>query len=204
MIRSPRSTRRPDALGNAALVSAAIAAAAVGTAARSPAAVAAAVSGGPVGMPSTIAAVSAAATLAPGAAIAAGPAQAPAAERFGGRLSRMPVDLATASMIRGGGAVTAELHERELTLHAEFGGLSGPVTAVHVHNAPRARPGAVAFPIDTGEPMGNAGEFTATVTLSDAQASELRAGRYYLQIHTETNPGGELRGWLLPAGAARD
>ena len=125
-------------------------------------------------------------------------AQAPALERFGGRLSRMPVDLVTTSTIRGEGAVTARLHERELTLQAEFRGLSSPVTAVHVHNAPRARPGEVAFPVDVGDPMGTAGEFVATVTLTDAQAAELRAGRYYLQIHTEANPGGELRGWLLP------
>ena len=124
-------------------------------------------------------------------------AQAPAVERFGGRLSRMPVDLVTTSTIRGEGAVTAGLHERELTLTAEFQGLSSPVTAVHVHNAPRARPGG-AFPIDLGDPLGTAGEFMATVTLTDAQAAELRAGRYYLQIHTEANPGGELRGWLLP------
>ena len=80
----------------------------------------------------------------------------------------------------------------------EFRGLSGLVTAVHVHNAPRARPGGVAFPIDIGDPPGTAGAIAATVTLSDAQAAELRAGRYYLQVHTETNPDGELRGWLLP------
>lgn len=119
-------------------------------------------------------------------------------ERFGGRLSRMPVDLVTTSTIRGEGVVSAGLRERELTLEAEFQGLSSPVTAVHVHNAPRARPGAVAFPIDLEDPLGTAGEFAAIVTLTDAQADELRAGRYYLQIHTEANPGGELRGWLLP------
>lgn len=125
-------------------------------------------------------------------------AQAPAVERFGGRLSRMPVDLVTTSTIRGEGVVSAELRGPELILRAEFRGLSGPVTVVHVHNAPRARPGGVAFPVDLADPLGTAGAFVATVTLTDAQAAELRAGRYYLQIHTETNPGGELRGWLLP------
>ena len=127
-------------------------------------------------------------------------AQTPGAERFGGRLSRLPVDLRTTSTILGVGEVKAELRGRELTLSAEFRGLSSPVTAVHVHNAPRARRGAVAFPIDVGDPPGTAGELTATVMLTDAQAAELRGGRYYLQIHTEGNPGGELRGWLLPAG----
>ncbi|MCY4078065.1 MAG: CHRD domain-containing protein, partial [Acidobacteria bacterium] len=98
----------------------------------------------------------------------------------------------------GEGVVSAELRGRELTLTAEFRGMSSPVTAVHVHNAPRARPGGVAFPIEIEGPSGTAGAIAATVTLDDAQAAELRAGRYYLQLHTEANPGGELRGWLLP------
>ena len=119
-------------------------------------------------------------------------------ERFGGRLSRLPVDLVTTSTVRGEGVVSAELRGPELTLRAEFSGLSGPVTAVHVHNAPRARRGGVAFAVDVDNPLGTAGELAVSVTLTDAQAAELRAGRYYLQIHTETNPGGELRGWLLP------
>ena len=139
-----------------------------------------------------------AAVVALAALTAPGAAQTPDVERFGGRLSRLPVDLQTTSTIRGEGKVTAELRGRELTLSAEFRGLSGLVTAVHVHNAPRARPGGVAFPIDIGDPPGTAGAIAATVTLSDAQAAELRAGRYYLQVHTETNPDGELRGWLLP------
>ena len=143
--------------------------------------------------PATPAATSAPA--APGAPVVAQPA---AAERFGGRLSRLPVDLVTASTIRGEGVVSAELRGRELTLRAEFRGLSSPVTAVHVHNAPRARRGGVAFPIEIEDPSGTAGAIAATVTLDDAQAAELRAGRYYLQLHTEANPGGELRGWLLP------
>ena len=134
------------------------------------------------------------------AAAASIAAQAPDVERFGGRLSRLPVDLRTTSTIRGEGTATAELRGRELTLRAEFRGLSSPVTAVHVHNAPRARRGGVAFPVDAGGPPGTAGEIAATVTLADAQVAELRGGRYYLQIHTETNPAGELRGWLLPTG----
>ena len=126
-------------------------------------------------------------------------AQTAGVERFGGRLSRLPVDLVTTSTIRGQGAVTAELRGRELMLSAEFRGLSSPVTVVHVHNAPRARRGGVAFPIGIGDPPGTAGEIAATVTLTDTQVTELRGGRYYLQIHTDANPGGELRGWLLPA-----
>ena len=118
-------------------------------------------------------------------------------ERYGDRLSRMPVDLRTTSTISGVGAVRAELAGSELTLHIRFEGLGSGITAVHVHNAPAARRGGVAFALDAGGAAGTAGEIVTAVTLTDAQLAELRAERYYVQIHSEDNPGGELRGWLL-------
>ena len=118
-------------------------------------------------------------------------------ERYGERLSRMPVDLRTTSTISGAGVVTAELAGNELTITVRFGGLRSGVTAAHVHNAPVARRGGVAFGIDVGAAAGTAGEITDTVTLTVDQVAELRGERYYVQIHTENNPGGELRGWLL-------
>jgi hypothetical protein len=33
-----------------------------------------------------------------------------------------------------------------------------------------------------------------TATLTDAQAADLLAGRYYINIHTAANPAGEIRG----------
>ena len=119
------------------------------------------------------------------------------AERYGERLSRMPVDLRTTSTISGAGSVTAELTGNALTITVRFSGLSSGVTAAHVHNAPVARRGGVAFSVDLGGASGTAGEIIDTVTLADDQVDELRGDRYYVQLHTENNPGGELRGWLL-------
>jgi hypothetical protein len=118
-------------------------------------------------------------------------------ERYGERLSRMPVDLRTTSAISGAGAVTAELLGNELTITVRFSGLSSGVTAAHVHNAPVARRGGVAFPVEIGAHRDTAGEIVDTVALTGDQIAELRGERYYVQIHTENNPGGELRGWLL-------
>ena len=33
-----------------------------------------------------------------------------------------------------------------------------------------------------------------SATLTDAQAADLMAGKYYVNIHTEANKGGEIRG----------
>ncbi len=126
----------------------------------------------------------------------AGGLQPAAEERFGGRLSRMPVDLVTTHTVRGSGALSATLDGVELTIVATFAGMSSPATAAHVHLAPRARPGPVAFGVDV--PAADAGRIEATVALTDEQVATLRRGHYYLQIHTEGNAGGELRGWLLP------
>ncbi len=42
----------------------------------------------------------------------------------------------------------------------------------------------------------NAGSSPAegSATLTDAQAADLVAGKYYVNIHTAANPGGEIRG----------
>ena len=47
---------------------------------------------------------------------------------------------------------------------------------------------AVAIPNATSSPT------EGSATLTDAQAADLMAGKYYVNIHTTANPGGEIRG----------
>jgi hypothetical protein len=35
-------------------------------------------------------------------------------------------------------------------------------------------------------------------TLTPAQAADLSAGKWYANVHTAANPGGEIRGQMLP------
>ena len=118
------------------------------------------------------------------------------AEEFQGRLSPLPVDARTAGTITGEGVVRAELNGTELTIRGSFEGMSSAAVRAHVHRAQPGTPGPVAFGIDV--PTVAEGEFENTVTLDESELRELRGGFYYLQIHTENNPGGELRGWLWP------
>ena len=93
------------------------------------------------------------------------------------------------------GKGTAELMydttSKELTWTITFDGLSGPATVAHFHGpaAPGANAG-VALPI--GQNLTSPA--TGKATLTDAQAADLMAGRWYVNIHTAANKGGEIRG----------
>ncbi len=41
-------------------------------------------------------------------------------------------------------------------------------------------------------------QIAGKVTLTEAQIADLNAGKYYVNIHTDTNKGGEVRGTLKP------
>ena len=83
---------------------------------------------------------------------------------------------------------------KKLSWKLTYSGLSGPATAAHFHGP--AEPGknagvAVAIPNATSSPV------EGSATLTDAQAADLAAGKYYVNVHTAANPGGEIRGQVM-------
>ena len=120
-------------------------------------------------------------------------------ERFRGRLSMLPINFATAPSISGSGEAHARLTGRVLAITGTFEGLTSPATVAHIHQAPPARRGPVAFTIEiSSTSLATSGELSGTLELTDAQIRALRNSEYYVQIHTENNTGGEIRGWLIP------
>lgn len=112
------------------------------------------------------------------------------------RLSPMPVDPQTVNTITGQGEVLLTLEGSTLTVNGSFSGLSSAATMAHLHNGPPAQPGPVAQALEvTAAP---AGEITARLELTPEQLTALRNNSLYIQIHSSTNPGGELRGWIFP------
>lgn len=74
-----------------------------------------------------------------------------------------------------------------------YSGLTGAPTAAHFHGpaAIGANAGvALAWPAPIRSPM------EGRATLTAAQAADLLAGRWYANIHTARNPGGEVRGQM--------
>jgi len=79
-----------------------------------------------------------------------------------------------------------------LTWKVTFSGLSGPVVGAHFHGP--SEPGknaGIALPFKSVQ-----SPIEGSATLTDAQAADLLAGKWYANIHTNANPGGELRGQL--------
>ena len=96
---------------------------------------------------------------------------------------------------KGSGAVTAtfDTASKKLTWKGSYTGLSGPATAAHFHGPAEAGKNAgVAVPIFAGAAAKT--PFEGEATLTDAQAADLLAGKYYANVHTEANKGGEIRG----------
>jgi hypothetical protein len=99
----------------------------------------------------------------------------------------------------GKGTLTAtfDTDTNELKYHIEFSGLTGPVTAGHFHGP--AAEGVNAkpqLPIKTN-PIASPIEGSATIT--PEQAKDLLDGKWYFNLHTTANPGGEIRGQVLKA-----
>lgn len=94
----------------------------------------------------------------------------------------------------GTGSVTAtfDTDSNKLSWKGAVSGLSGQVTAAHFHAAEAGRNGAVAVAI-----IGvDKGSFEGSATLTDTQAEDLMAGKWYVNIHTATHKAGEIRGQI--------
>lgn len=97
----------------------------------------------------------------------------------------------------GTGALTAWLDAKTKVLKWElrFWGLSGPAIGSHFHGPADAKTNAgVVVPISKA---GDLGPHAGTATLTDAQIADLTAGKWYVNVHTDKNKGGEIRGQVM-------
>lgn len=93
----------------------------------------------------------------------------------------------------GSANVTWNSETKALSWSIDFAGLSGPAAAAHFHGP--ADPGANAGPVVTIDDLESPSEGTATLT--DEQAADLAAGKWYVNVHTEAHPDGEIRGQVM-------
>jgi len=108
------------------------------------------------------------------------------------------------------GSATAQLNGEPglwvLTYEITYEGLTGPATVGHIHDA--INPGGLPFTEQFGPPVhdldslespiiGDWSYTDAAQPLTDAHVENLLAGRFYINIHSDLFPNGEIRGQLL-------
>lgn len=124
--------------------------------------------------------------------------------------------------------IDLDINAHTLRVSTTFSGLTTPVTQAHIHCCtPQPFTGnvgvATMLPSFPDFPSGTSGTYDRTFGTLDASTynpafvtanggtpagaeaalfAGLNSGRAYLNIHTQRNPGGELRGFALPATAA--
>jgi hypothetical protein len=97
-----------------------------------------------------------------------------------------------ASPATGSGDFVLNDAQTSLSYNVSFSGLVAPQTAAHIHNAPVGVNGPVVFPFAVGSPQIGDWAIPADMVV------ELQQGELYVNVHSTTFPGGEIRGQILP------
>lgn len=97
----------------------------------------------------------------------------------------------------GKGMLTAtyDTVTRKLAWSVTFSGLTGPATGAHFHGPADVRTNMAGIALGKGGAVTS--PFKDEALLTAEQASQLQAGRWYFNIHTEKHTGGEIRGQVL-------
>ncbi len=105
-------------------------------------------------------------------------------------------DGGTGSAGAGSGAFALDTETGVVSYEITFVGLGSAESAAHVHGP--AEPcvgGGILYGLPPGSP-----KVGVSPPLTAEEQADMRAGRHYVNIHSNTFPGGEIRGQILEAG----
>jgi hypothetical protein len=93
----------------------------------------------------------------------------------------------------GTAEATFDTSTKLLTYTITYKELTGPALGAHFHGPVEAGKNAgIVLPFKTVQ-----SPIQGSATLTDEQAADLLAGKWYANVHTAANPGGELRGQMM-------
>ena len=108
-----------------------------------------------------------------------------------------------ATVSRGLGEAITEYYTSRVEINGFVANTTDTISAAHIHDGMAGENGPVVAPIDFF-PLNAAAPFTAilptfaNINLTDEQAATMRERGFYLNFHTSTYPGGEVRGQIAP------
>lgn len=104
-----------------------------------------------------------------------------------------PVDTAAT----GSGNFTLDADAGIMVYSVSFSGLSGPVTSAHFHAGAVGVSGGIIVDLSDEFVGDDDGFVQGAAAFSDSEIAQLQAGNVYINLHTEANPDGEIRGQLI-------
>jgi hypothetical protein len=99
---------------------------------------------------------------------------------------------------KGTAVLTFDPATRVLAWTLEFSDLTGPATMAHFHGPAAAGKNAppVLWLVEKG--VAPVSPVKGSAILTPEQAKDFAAGEWYVNVHTPTNPSGEIRGLITP------
>jgi len=95
----------------------------------------------------------------------------------------------------GEASLNYDTSSKKLDYTLSYKGLTGDATGAHFHGPAAAGDNAgVEVPIKADK-----SPIKGEATLTDTQAADLAAGKWYVNVHTAAHPGGEIRGQVTTA-----
>lgn len=129
------------------------------------------------------------------AAVAAGPTAHAAVDNYKATLSGAAESPPVQTTGAGTAAVNVDTATKQISWRVEYTGLSGPAIGAHIHcGAPPGGNAGIAVPLGTAPNW--ASPLQGTGTMTDAQLAQLQGGQCYVNVHTDKNRPGEIRGQL--------
>lgn len=104
------------------------------------------------------------------------------------------------SLAIGRAAVTLDQVSGDIVVQVQVVGLD-EATAAHVHQAYAGAAGAVLLPLEK-DPLDDGHWSAEGATLNASGLDAFASGQLYVNVHSPANPGGEIRGQILPEGIA--
>jgi hypothetical protein len=97
----------------------------------------------------------------------------------------------------GAADLTYDPATRVVTWNITYSGISTPSTMAHFHGPAKAGQNAppVIWLSTQGSPPAN--PMTGSATLTPEQAQQFSAGEWYINLHTQSHPAGEIRGQVI-------
>jgi hypothetical protein len=84
-----------------------------------------------------------------------------------------------------------------LWIMAQVNGLSGPITGAHIHSGVPGQAGGVILDLNQYRKGNKISGFVTGGALNSNLITEMISGRTYINVHTNANPNGEIRGNIM-------